>query len=202
MANRDKIDGLTDKQRFFAYEYLKDFNGAAAARRAGYSPGNAKHQAVALLKLPAVQAIIERGREDRQQHIEITQERILEELAAVAFANALDYHGITPDGDPYVNLKSLRIEPGDSDQVVQEKRARAAALAELQVDDYTEGRGEDARAVRRVKFKLYDKLRSLELLGKHLGIFVERHHVTLNKDPREMTDEELQAAISELDAGE
>ncbi len=48
---------------------------------------------------------------------------------------------------------------------------RAAALQEVTVEDFTEGRGEDKRDVRRVKFKLYDKRAALVDLGRHLGMF-------------------------------
>jgi hypothetical protein len=50
-------------------------------------------------------------------------------------------------------------------------RDQAAALAEVTVDDFVDGRGENARAVKRVKFKLHDKRAALVDLGRHIGIF-------------------------------
>jgi len=174
--------GLNDRQRVFAYEYLTDFNGTQAAIRAGYSAKGAKRHATKLLRDPRIQEIVERGKADRRQHLEITQERILDELAKIAFANALDYHRIGDNGEPIIDLSNL-----DED--------KAAALAELQVDDYVEGRGDNSRDVRRIRFKMHDKQRALELLGKHLGIFIERHHMTLTRDPKDMTDEQLREVL-------
>jgi hypothetical protein len=38
-------------------------------------------------------------------------------------------------------------------------------------EDYTDGRGENARKVRKARLVLHDKLGALEKLGKHLGLF-------------------------------
>ena len=57
-------------------------------------------------------------------------------------------------------------------------RDQAAAIHEITVDEYMEGKGEDARRVKRTRFKLCDKDRSLELLGKHLKLFTERVEVS------------------------
>jgi hypothetical protein len=73
-----------------------------------------------------------------------------------------DYMRVGPDGDPVLDCSKLT-------------RDQAAALQEVTVDTYTNGRGDDAREVKRVKFKLADKLRALELIGKHHKLFTERH---------------------------
>src|SRR5712672_3014311 len=57
-------------------------------------------------------------------------------------------------------------------------RDQAAALIEVTVEDFLDGRGEDAREVRKVKFKLADKRGPLVDLGKHLGLFKERVELT------------------------
>lgn len=88
----------------------------------------------------------------------VTVQRVVEELAKVGFANMQDYMRSGTDGDPYLDFSGLT-------------RDQAAALAEVTVEDFKDGRGEDARDVRRVKFKLADKLSALEKLGKHLGMF-------------------------------
>ena len=51
---------------------------------------------------------------------------------------------------------------------------QAAAIHEITVDEYMEGKGEDARKVKRPRFKLADKIRSLELLGKYLKLFTDK----------------------------
>lgn len=99
----------------------------------------------------------------------VTVQRIVEELAKVGFANMQDYMKVGPDGDPVLDFSGLT-------------RAQAAALAEVTVEDFKDGRGEDARDVRRVKFKLNDKLSALEKLGKHLGMFSDKP-----RDPIDIT---------------
>ena len=42
-------------------------------------------------------------------------------------------------------------------------------------DEYTEGGGDNARPVKRTKFKLYDKRAALVDIGRHLGMFPNRH---------------------------
>ncbi|MCX5516219.1 terminase small subunit [Kaistia algarum] len=96
---------------------------------------------------------------------EITIQRVLEELAKVGFANMADYMRAGADGDPYLDFSAL-------------SRDQAAALAEVTVEDFRDGRGEDARDVRRVKFKLADKLGALEKIGNHLGMFKKKLEVT------------------------
>jgi phage terminase small subunit len=84
---------------------------------------------------------------------------VLEELTRLARANMQDYVG--PD-DIVVPMQSLT-------------RDQAAAVQERTVEHYTEGGGDEAREVKKIKFRLADKLRALELLGKHHALFTDRH---------------------------
>ena len=59
-----------------------------------------------------------------------------------------DYMKSTPQGDPYLDFSALT-------------RDQAAALSEVTVEDFLDHRGEEARSVRRVKFKLHDKQAAL-----------------------------------------
>ena len=67
-------------------------------------------------------------------------------------------------------------------------------------EDFVNGRGDDAREVRRVKFKLADKIAALEKLGRHLGMFVERHvhEGTIEHRLSLMTREERLARAEQL----
>ncbi|MGD0117529.1 MAG: hypothetical protein ABSD30_05670 [Candidatus Binatus sp.] len=87
----------------------------------------------------------------------MTVERIVGELAKIGFANMQDYTGSTPDGDPYLDDSKLT-------------RVRPLRSPRSTVDDFVVGRGEDARVVRRVKFKLHDKRAALVDLGRNLGM--------------------------------
>jgi phage terminase small subunit len=152
---------LSPKQVRFIEEYLVDLNGKQAAIRAGYSAKTAETQASRLLRNAKVRAEFERRQAKLAEKLEITQERIIGELAKLGFANMLDYMRRGPDGDPYLDFSAL-------------SRDQAAALTEVTVEDFKDGRGEDARDVRRVKFKLADKRAALVDLGRHLGIFKDR----------------------------
>jgi phage terminase small subunit len=92
----------------------------------------------------------------------ITKQRVLEELAKIGFANMADYMRAGPDGDPILDFSALT-------------RDQTAALVEVIVEDFKDGRGEGSRDVRRVKFKLADKRAALVDMGRHLGMFVDRH---------------------------
>ena len=88
--------------------------------------------------------------------------------AKIGFANMGDYMRPGVDGDPVLDFSEL-------------SREQKAALAEVTVEDIKANRGkggDDSRDIRRVKFKLYDKRAALVDLGKHLGVFAERHEHT------------------------
>lgn len=154
---------MNPKQKAFCEEYIKDFNGTQAAIRAGYAKKSAPGQASRLLMNANVSAEVSRLMAERSKRTKIDADRVLEELGKVAFANMSDYITIGADGDPYVDLSALTPD-------------QAAAIGEVTVEDFTEGRGDDARDVRRIKFKLNDKLRALDLVGKHVDVqaFKER----------------------------
>lgn len=158
------MDKLTPKQRRFAEEYIVDLNASAAYRRAGYKArGNAAEaNASRLLRNAKVASVISELKRERSERTQITADRVLEELAKLGFSNMLDYIEIGANGDAYVDLSRMT-------------RDQAAAVQEVTVEDFMDGRGEDAREVRRTKFKLADKKSALELLGKHLKLFTEKH---------------------------
>ena len=107
---------LTDRQARFCEEYLIDLNATQAAIRAGYSEKTAREQAAQNLSKLNIQEKIAELKAERSKRTEITQDSVIQELAAVARAE----------------VKGVRV---------------------------------------------VDKLKALELLGKHLGMFVERYEV-------------------------
>ncbi|MBA8846251.1 phage terminase small subunit [Ochrobactrum sp. RH1CCR137] len=153
---------LTPKQERFVAEYLIDLNATQAAIRAGYSQKTAQQQGSRLLLNVLVQEAIAKGQNKTAAKLEITKERIVEELAKIGFSNMLDYMRAGTDGDPYLDFSNLT-------------REQAAALAEVTVEDFKDGRGEDARDVRRIKFKLHDKKGALVDMAKMLGFMIEKH---------------------------
>ena len=105
---------ITKRQKSFADEYLKDYNGKQAAIRAGYSEKSAENQASRMLRLVKVAEYLGKRQIEKEKKIGITIEAIIDELKEVGF-------GVV-DGE---------------------------------------------------KLKMNDKIKALELLGKHLGMFSE-----------------------------
>lgn len=94
------------------------------------------------------------------EELGITKTRILKELAKIAFGNMDDYTVVTGEGD--IALDMSRVD-----------RDKMSNVQEVTIDHYTEGRGEAARQVKKIKFKLYDKQTALGMLGKHFALFVD-----------------------------
>jgi phage terminase small subunit len=94
--------GLTAKQARFVEEYLVDCNGAAAARRAGYSVHRADRQAQENLRKPAVAAAISEAQAKRAERMEITADWVLERLREEATR-----HG--PDSSQAARVRALQL---------------------------------------------------------------------------------------------
>ena len=124
-----------------------DLNATAAARRAGYSDKRASEIGYQLLQKTTVRAAIQKRQAKLQSKLEITQETVLQELAAIAFANGADFAQVTEGG--FVQVVPTK-------RLAKEKLPAIAAIKENQYG---------------VEIKMHDKVRALELLGKHLGVF-------------------------------
>jgi phage terminase small subunit len=150
------------REEIFAREYVADsrLNGQEAAIRAGYSPKTARAAASRLLTKSNVQAMIAELTKAKADALDLKAEQVLRELKLMGFSNMLDYIRVQ-DGDAYIDLSKLT-------------REQAAAIQEITVEEYTEGKGKDKRDIRKTRFKLTDKRGSLELLGRHLKLFSEK----------------------------
>jgi phage terminase small subunit len=151
------MSALTPKQARFVEEYLVDLNGAQAAIRAGYSAKTAKEQAARLLTKVHVTEAISAAQQARSTRTEITQDRVLEELAKIGFS---DIRRIFTDDGGLQNPSEM------SDDM-------AAAVQSVEVV-VRQVPGEDRREVEHVhKIKLNDKLGALTQIGRHLGMFTD-----------------------------
>ena len=147
---------LTPKQRVFVGEYLVDMNATQAAVRAGYSPAAAGSIGSRLMRNERIRREVERKMAERAERTRITQDRVLEEYARIAFMDPRKL--FDPAGQP-LDVHRLNAE-------------EAAVLAGLEVVELYEGRGANREQVGYTrKYKLADKLKALDALGKHLGIF-------------------------------
>jgi len=162
-------DVLTARQHRFVDEYLVDLNATQAAIRAGYSQKYAGQNADKLLKNTNIADAIQARRAKVSEKLEITQERVLQELAAIAFADATDYvnvemeranewgiHPITGEVCWLPTGWRQYVKVIDTKDLPKQKRAALAGIKQ---------------GLHGIEIKLHDKQRALEQLGKHLNLF-------------------------------
>nr|DAY91428.1 MAG TPA: Terminase small subunit [Caudoviricetes sp.] len=157
---------LTAKQKKFVEEYLIDLNATQAAIRAGYSTESAKEIGCENLTKPNVKVEIDKAIAERSRRTGINQDRVLRELAKIAFVNPGDV----------INLNQATVK---SDA----KEEDLAAIASVKIKNIPTEDGE----ITEREIKLCDKLKALDLLGKHLGIYDKKDAedknltITINK---------------------
>jgi len=153
---------LTPKQMRFVDEWLIDFNGKQAAIRAGYSAKTAEATAARLLRNVKVQAEISRRQKDLQRRTEISQDRVVKELARIAFADATDYacvETLTYENEDGTVSPVQIVSPKDTDTLSDDQRAAIAGIK---------------HGANGIEVKLHDKIKALELLGRHIGMFNDK----------------------------
>lgn len=76
------IDSLTEKQKRFVEEFLKDLNGTQAVIRAGYNctPDSARKMASQLRENPAVRIAIDALRKEREKNTDVTKDYVLRKI--------------------------------------------------------------------------------------------------------------------------
>lgn len=180
---------LTPRQRRFVEEYLKDLNATQAAIRAGYSPRSAKQVGDALLSKPHIAAAVAKLQAERSRRTQIDADYVLHRLVEIDQMDVLD-----------ILNDDMSVRP-----VSQWPQAWRRYLSGIDVAEIFEGRGEDRQMVGILKkIKWPDKVKNLELLGRHVGVqaFRERiEHSGPGGGPvpiAAMTKEEYQKARQEM----
>ncbi|MFE4201110.1 terminase small subunit [Aneurinibacillus aneurinilyticus] len=146
----DESYELTPKQHIFVQEYLIDLNATQAAIRAGYSPDTAHVQGPRLLGNVRVQQAIESAMQAREKRTGITADKVLEQIAKIAFVDLRDI--VTWDEGKIVIRPSEEID--------------GTVLAEI-----SETVSESGTVRKRVKVN--DRMRALDMLAKHTGLLDE-----------------------------
>lgn len=146
---------LTPKQQKFVDEWLIDMNATAAAIRAGYSPRSADVTGARLLANARVRAYIDERMAEHSRRTGVTQERIIRELARIAFL----------DPTQLVNMDTAEL----LDSAAEDDRA---AITSVKVKTMS---GETEMIEREVRFA--DKIKALELLGKRFGMWIDKQQV-------------------------
>jgi phage terminase small subunit len=146
---------MTPKQQRFVEEYLIDLNGKQAAIRAGYSEPTAEVTASRLLSNVKVSAAVDEQRAKRAERTKIDADYVLNRLVEIDQMDVLDIM------DDKMNLKPVHAWPP----------VWRRYLSGFDVAEMFEGRGDDREMVGILKkIKWPDKVKNLELLGKHVGV--------------------------------
>lgn len=184
---------LTEKQKRFCDEYLVDLNATRAYKKAYPSvkkDETARANASRLLTKANIKEYIDKRIKDRQKRTEITQDKVLNELAAIAFSNGSKYAKVVErkaydeEGKPVVDYETGKqltyktVEFKNTDDLTEDEKKAISSIH----------KGRDG-----MKVETYDKMKALELLGKHLGMFKDKLELsgTVNNPYEGLTTEQL-----------
>lgn len=147
---------LTSRQGLFVGEYVVDLNATRAAIAAGYSEKGARVRGAELLANRNISDEIAQRSGKRLSKLEITADRVLQQLARIAF----------------FDVRKLFNVDGSAKQIRELDADAASVITSLEVRELSSGSGDNKHVcgVSR-KYKLADKRGALELLGKHLNLF-------------------------------
>jgi phage terminase small subunit len=143
---------LTPKQKLFCKYYLISLNATDAAIKAGYSKKTANRIGTENLSKPVIREYLESQMKKREEKLDITADKVINEIAKLAFANTTDILEITDRGVVIKDLTKLDTSCISSAEEVFDKEGMRLG----------------------VKIKLHDKTKNLELLGRHLGLFKDK----------------------------
>ena len=150
---------MTAKMQRFVEEYLIDLNATQAAIRAGYNPENASAQGYNLLQKDKVSEAIARAKAERSRRTGISQDRVIEELAKIAFLKITDV-----------------VNPEDATVLDTASDADKAAIESIRVKEIPTQAGIGIER----EVRTASKLKALELLGKHLGMWDDKASVNVS----------------------
>lgn len=175
-------DKVMSQPQFLAAEYhLQGYSKQQSMIKAGYAPVTAT-QPWRLFELPQMVKYLEKRREKMQLAGSRLEERVKEELAKLAFFNLGDVLRITEEGDLIYDFSEVTMD-------------QMAAIGEVTVETYMEGKGKDAEEVKRLKVKPHDKKAALDSLARICGMFKDNTNITSNGQSLE---ERLQAGRQRL----
>lgn len=157
----------------FCIAYVGHGNATRAYLEAGYSERGAAQSSHALLRNPDVTARVDNLRRSKWKALHMGTDELLAILAGQARFNMADIVHVTPQGEPYIDLNKAT-------------REDMAALTEVTIEDFTDGREVDEegnvikRDVRRVKVKAPNKIAAASLLAKNLGLLKDQVEVKIS----------------------
>lgn len=191
---------MTDAQKRFCDEYLIDLN-ATRAYKVAYPKCKKDETANAassrMLRNVNVQEYISEKQQEIEERTEVTQDMVIKELAAIAFSKASDY----------AKLKKMKrnVPIFDREDIVDYKEEEYTGIEFTPTEELTEEQKKALSGIKEGKFGIQvdscDKVKALELLGRHLGMFKEKvtidGNVNTNNPFSGMSTEELRKILNE-----
>lgn len=160
---------MTEAQKRFCEEYIIDFNATRAYKKAYPNckkDETAKAAGSRLLTNVNVNTYIQELIEEARERNKITKDMVIEELRKLAF----------------FDIRKLYNENGALKNIQELDDETAAAISSIETYQEFDGYGADREYVGDTKkVKTYDKKGSLELLGKHLGLFKDKVEIEQTK---------------------
>jgi phage terminase small subunit len=182
------MNDLSEKQKSFCREFIKDFNGKQAAIRAGYSIKTANEQASRLLTKVHVQSYIESLTNKAAIKNDLTIEKVINEFQKIAFTSIAHLH------NTWIERKDFETLTEDQKSAIESIETKIVKKVEKEFDGETFVNV--PYEIEFVKIKLYDKQRALENLGKYLGVYAKDNN---QKSPHsDLTEEETKLRIAQL----
>jgi len=159
-----KQNKLTDKQRRFCQEYIIDLNAKQAAIRTGYSHETAENQASRLLSYVKVQNEVAKLQKEKSKELKYDSKFVLKELLKQATFNIKDF----------INVKQITLKDAKGENFVRDY---------IHLKDWDNLDGTLISEIKQnkdlmIQVKFYDKQKALELIGRHLGMWIDKHEVT------------------------
>ena len=152
---------LTPKQQRFVEEYLIDLNATQAAIRAGYSEKFAGTNADKLLKNTNVAQAIQAAKAEREERTKIDADYVLKRLVEIDQMDVLDIM------DENLNMKPLKEWPKIWRQYINN----------VESIELSDGEG----WLKKIKWP--DKVKNLELIGKHVSVGAFKDKIEHSGDP-------------------
>lgn len=181
---------LTAKQKRFCDEYLIDLNATQAAIRAGYSEKTAYRTGADNLRKPQIEEYIAKRQKELSRSTEITQERVIKELALIAFSNNADYAHVV-EKKMKAEVDGALVDVLDEDGKPVMYRTVEPVLTEELTEEQKRALAVIKKGREGLEVKSCDKVKALELLGKHLGIFTDKIEANVNDTTRSELSELL-----------
>lgn len=167
-------DVLTDKQESFCREYIIDFNAKQAAIRAGYAEGSAEVQGWRLLSYVKVQNRLSQLKEERNKRMDINADYVLKRLVEIDQMDVMDI--LLPNGE----IKDVCDWP----------ESWRKTISSIDVVSAMNGEGNGEAMLKKIKWP--DKVKNLELLGKHIKVqaFKEQTEISggISVEPKGLDD--------------